>query len=462
MRRIWLAALAGCVQETQIDEIAPSFVVAPDLSDLGVAPVGVETPFSVSLVHTGGGTLHLGAVVVEVVDGDGFAFVGDAPAVVEPAGALELPFVFAPTAPAWAFATVTLLSDAAEPEVTLQVRARAVEGWVTARPGRVDFGDVPVGQVREADVVITNAGSSPVRLLGADAAAPFAAEVAPTDLAAGATVAVTVTFAPADSSGANGALGLRFEGAVAAGPITLAGNDCAKGAPDRYDLDGDGVTSCGGDCDDRDPDRRPGAAERADGADDDCDGLVDEGTDAYDDDGDGFSELGGDCVDGDAAISPSAAESPDNGVDDDCDGVVDAGTEDRDRDGFSAGGGDCDDTDGDAHPGATEIANAVDDDCDGVTDEGTRRYDDDGDGYTENAGDCDDTDAKTSPKGTETADGEDDDCDGKVDEGTTAADDDGDGFTEDGGDCDDTDAAVSPAAVERVGDGVDDDCDGVG
>lgn len=41
-----------------------------------------------------------------------------------------------------------------------------------------------------------------------------------------------------------------------------------------------------------------------------------------DDDGDGFSEAAGDCDDGDAAVSPAAADRCD-GLDQDCDGLID-------------------------------------------------------------------------------------------------------------------------------------------
>jgi hypothetical protein len=53
-----------------------------------------------------------------------------------------------------------------------------------------------------------------------------------------------------------------------------------------------------------------------------------------DDDGDGFSECGGDCNDGNAAIQPGT-EQVCNGADDDCDGLVDEGDLGEDADGDS-------------------------------------------------------------------------------------------------------------------------------
>ena len=108
--------------------------------------------------------------------------------------------------------------------------------------------------------------------------------------------------------------------------------------------------------------------EAADGQDDDCDGLIDEGTTLYDDDGDGASEAAGDCDDTDAAVRPLAAEK-ENGVDDDCDGAIDEGTAsgDDDGDGFTEVGGDCDDGDASVNPGAREAEDGIDNNCDGAT-----------------------------------------------------------------------------------------------
>jgi len=74
----------------------------------------------------------------------------------------------------------------------------------------------------------------------------------------------------------------------------------------------------------------PGGEVCGNGADDNCNGSVDEDVDS---DGDGFTTCGGDCCDstGDgcqnpAAVNPGAFEVAGNQVDDDCDGMVDNAT----------------------------------------------------------------------------------------------------------------------------------------
>ncbi len=105
----------------------------------------------------------------------------------------------------------------------------------------------------------------------------------------------------------------------------------------------------------------------------------------------------------------------------------------------------------------------------------------DGDGFTE-AEDCNDADRAANPLADETCNGADDACDDliaadAVDQGTwyTDADDDGYGDAEAPvtacdqpehssgipGDCDDTNPDAYPVAPDTVGDGVDQDCDGV-
>ena len=117
----------------------------------------------------------------------------------------------------------------------------------------------------------------------------------------------------------------------------------AYGGPDALvmDWDGDGVDTLT-DCDDGDAAVFPGAEERCNGIDDDCDGEIDVGatnadTVYTDADGDGFGDpdspvstceedLSGtvtnhsDCDDADPTVFPMATELADDGIDQDCDG----------------------------------------------------------------------------------------------------------------------------------------------
>jgi hypothetical protein len=239
---------------------------------------------------------------------------------------------------------------------------------------------------------------------------------------------------------------------------------------------------------------------------------------------------GDDCADDDASVHPGAAEKC-NGRDDDCDGVADpdgaAGCvtryRDADKDGFGdeatkrcscldpgppftlLKGGDCDDSDPRVHPGAAETCvTPYDDDCDGSTNAedapGCLAWyeDQDGDGFGTEAsvkclcgpegalvatvaGDCADGDPEVNPGATESCNSKDDDCDGSTDPEDAAGclqyhrDSDKDGYGEEGGkclcgpldvwsatkagDCAPADPAVHPGSRE-VCNGKDDDCDG--
>jgi hypothetical protein len=87
------------------------------------------------------------------------------------------------------------------------------------------------------------------------------------------------------------------------------------------------------------------------------------GSDQTDPDLDGF---GGacDCDNNDPDRYPGAAERC-NGLDDDCDDVVPGSEDDQDLDGYRVCQGDCDDTNSATHPGSVEVNDGEDNQCPG-------------------------------------------------------------------------------------------------
>jgi hypothetical protein len=174
-----------------------------------------------------------------------------------------------------------------------------------------------------------------------------------------------------------------FDGDGVAGPLSGYTKACTQ--PMYYVLKQ-------GDCNDSDERIYPGAPEKCNKQDDNCDGKIDEGlpivTYHVDMDGDGRGVAAGPTV-----------------------------TDCAPPKGYGVGTDDCDDTKNFVFPGATELCNYIDDNCNGQTDEGARVTC--GTGWCRRLGaGCGSTDCTPGPPRPEVCNAFDDDCDGVNDNGS--------------------------------------------
>lgn len=354
---------------------------------------------------------------------------------------------------------------------------------ITVNPEMIDFGSVNIGLNTSEDVVVTNPGRGDLvidiaRIEGEGKAAFTLSAPDIASIPAGRNKLAKITFAPMAAGRFNATLQLYHnipgKDPVQV-PLTGLGTMTTSGCVDR-DMDGFGDGCPMPDCNDNDAMIHPGATERCNNVDDNCNRLIDDGVliQQYfrDNDGDGYASDSatpvpactappghvtrqGDCNDNDNLIHPGAKE-PCDGKDNDCDMIIDNGvalTEfwpDDDGDGFATDTstavracanpprhvrvrGDCDDTNAAIKPGAMEVCNGVDDNCNDMIDEGvalTEYFPDvDGDGY----GSMTATSTRTCRQPPNTA--------------TRRM------------DCDDTNRNIHPGGMEICSGGADEDCD---
>ncbi|GAA3266483.1 choice-of-anchor D domain-containing protein [Dactylosporangium vinaceum] len=132
---------------------------------------------------------------------------------------LAVPVRFTPSATGGATGSLTFTTDAGT--VALDLHGTGTRPGLGATPASLSFGTVPTGAAKTLGISITNTGTSAVTVTGSTPpAAPFTVTGMPangTTIAAGASVAVSVQYAPTAAGTQSGSLTVTSS----AGPVTV-------------------------------------------------------------------------------------------------------------------------------------------------------------------------------------------------------------------------------------------------
>lgn len=360
----------------------PNIFVSPRVLDFGTVWVGSSLSLVVDVANKGGGDLELSEPTLSGCDpGYELAWSYEAGTLL-PAGSLTgVEVLFTPTSSSKAECILSLSSnDPDEPTVSVSMQANTGSDVNECAPV-VKIVDPEIGYMHLDGQDLT------VNFLVSDCNQPsntIALSIRSGVLNPDSPTLVETFYAPTESGYVSvkvprkmllpGTESIIVRATDSAGNVTTDATSILYRAtfPDSDD-DGDGFGQDGEtaeDCDDTDKNSFPGATERYDGIDNDCDDVIDEGTDGYDDDTDGYTEAAGDCDDNNLEVYPGATEIPDY-LDNNCDGTVDENTtlNDDDGDAFAESEGDCNDSDVEVFPGAIEYCDGIDNDCNGLLDE---------------------------------------------------------------------------------------------
>ena len=197
MRRLAiLALLAGCNNDTTIAQVSREIAVLPGLLDAGEVRVGEALSLDLSVSHLAGGEVTISGLDVRNVDGEFFAFDGAVPIVIPVDGLVPIAIQYTPVTEGYHRAVVTIVSDAGEGTVEVDVRAHAVSPVPYAYPSVIDFGAVPDGGNTEETVFIGYHGTVALDITEASCSdASFTVQsTLPVEVAPGSEVALRERF----------------------------------------------------------------------------------------------------------------------------------------------------------------------------------------------------------------------------------------------------------------------------
>ena len=198
----------------------------------GSVIVGAQQPQTVTLTNSEASNVTISQASVA---GAGFQLSGiTTPTTLAPSQSVSFTVSFAPSAAGSASGTLTIVSDAVDPNLAMALTGTGVApGTLGSSPSSLDFGSVTVGSNQSLTETVTNTGGSSVTITQAAISGTgfsISGVSTPITLAAGQSTALTIRFTPASAVAGSGTLTVSSTASNPTLTVALSGNGIAAGA----------------------------------------------------------------------------------------------------------------------------------------------------------------------------------------------------------------------------------------
>ena len=183
--------------------------VSPKTINFGSVALGKTVNHTVSVTNTAGARVKIFQILVS---GTGFMVSKLSLPLILPGGqSVSLLVSFAPTATGSATGSISVVSNASNSPAAVALSGTAVSLQLTASPGSLSFGSVPLGSSSILPIVVTNASNTTIIISQATATGSgfsVSGPNLPLSLAGGQNTSFSVTFAPTTGGSATGSVSL--------------------------------------------------------------------------------------------------------------------------------------------------------------------------------------------------------------------------------------------------------------
>ncbi len=204
---------------------AGQIAIAPASLSFGNVPLGTSQNLTATLTNTGGTSATISQAAAS---GAGVSLSGlSIPVTLAPGQSSAFQVTFAPTSAGAVTGSVTLVSSAANSNLTIAVTGAGVSpGSLTANPATITFGSVQVGSSQSQSATLTNSGGTSLTVSQATSTGTgftLTPLSLPLTLAPGQSAALTVTFTPQSGGSASGNVALASSAGALNVPLTGGG-----------------------------------------------------------------------------------------------------------------------------------------------------------------------------------------------------------------------------------------------